>query len=312
VRSYATAKRYTEEAIEYTRERDLGPKLDYLVALRARCDLEQGRWRAAADAAELVLRQPGTVVQARVMALVVLGRLRARTGEGDVWEPLDEALSLAPSEDLRQAGAVAAARAEAAWLAGDREAVRASTEAAFALACERGDSWLAGELAQWRAAAGIGDEAPVPAAEPFALQLAGESARAAAPWEEIGCPYEAALALAGDDEDAMQHALDELQRLGARPAAQAVARRLRERGVRRVARGPRAVTRSNYAGLTPRQLEVLGLVAAGLQNAEIAERLVLSPKTVEHHVSAILGKLSVRSRREARAVAVRLGVVADA
>jgi DNA-binding NarL/FixJ family response regulator len=87
-----------------------------------------------------------------------------------------------------------------------------------------------------------------------------------------------------------------------------VARVLRERGVRDVAHGPRSATRRNPAGLTPRELEVLGLVADGLRNAEIAERLFLSEKTVGHHVSAILRKLGARTRAEATSHFARLGL----
>jgi DNA-binding NarL/FixJ family response regulator len=126
----------------------------------------------------------------------------------------------------------------------------------------------------------------------------------------MGCPYEAALALAGaDDDDALRGSLKELQRLGAQPAATIVARRLRERGARGVPRGPRAATRQNPANLTARELDVLALVAEGLRNAQIAERLFLSEKTVGHHVSAILRKLDARTRGEASAQAVRLGLV---
>ncbi|MGH3302136.1 MAG: LuxR C-terminal-related transcriptional regulator, partial [Streptosporangiaceae bacterium] len=58
-----------------------------------------------------------------------------------------------------------------------------------------------------------------------------------------------------------------------------------------------------------RELELIKLLTAGLRNAEIAARLVVSPRTVDHHVSAVLGKLSVRTRAEAVAVAIRLGLV---
>jgi DNA-binding NarL/FixJ family response regulator len=88
-----------------------------------------------------------------------------------------------------------------------------------------------------------------------------------------------------------------------------VARRLRQRGVRGVPRGPRLSTRENLAGLTARELEVLALVAEGLRNAHIAQRLVLSPKTVDHHVSAILRKLDVSTRGEASAEAAPRGLL---
>jgi len=68
----------------------------------------------------------------------------------------------------------------------------------------------------------------------------------------------------------------------------------------------RATTRANAAGLTARQLEVLALLGDGLTNAELAERLFISPKTADHHVSAILAKLGVRNRRDAADAARRL------
>jgi DNA-binding NarL/FixJ family response regulator len=77
--------------------------------------------------------------------------------------------------------------------------------------------------------------------------------------------------------------------------------------VRKLPRGPRPGTRQNPANLTRSQLRVLTLVAEGLTNAEIAGRLFLAPKTVEHHVSAILAKLDARSRVEAAVRARELG-----
>lgn len=107
----------------------------------------------------------------------------------------------------------------------------------------------------------------------------------------------------------LRWALDQLHALGAKPAAAIVSRRLRELGERQVPRGPRASTSENPAGLTNRELEVLPLIAEGLRNAEIAKRLVLSQKTVDHHVSAILRKLGVRTRGQASAAAGRLGLM---
>jgi DNA-binding NarL/FixJ family response regulator len=126
----------------------------------------------------------------------------------------------------------------------------------------------------------------------------------------IGWEYDRAimLLLAGD-VDGLLEAIAIAHRLGAAPLARRVAQVLREQG-RRVPRGPRESTRSNGAGLTGRQLEVLTLIGKGLTNAEIADELVVSPRTAEHHVAAVLQKLGAPTRRDAARRAAELGVPA--
>jgi DNA-binding CsgD family transcriptional regulator len=312
-REYALAARHLEAGLAYCTERGLDTWCEYLVAYRSWIELECGRWDEAADSSGWVLRRRTASHWARAWALTALGVLRARRGDADVAPPLAEAEALVRSTgELVRIGPVAAARAEAAWLAGRDALVPKLTDEVLALALEHGEPWLTGQLAYWRWQAGVREGlSRHDLAEPYRLAMQGDAGRAAARWRRIGCPYHAALALSGSDDDAtVRQGLEELQQLGAKPAAAIIARRLRERGVRGVPRGPYAQTRSNRAGLTSREMEVLALLAEGLRNAEIAGRLVVSPKTVDHHVSAILRKLGVRNRSEAAAAAARLELTA--
>ncbi len=311
-RSYAAADEALAAGLRHCAE----PRYDlwrlYLQGFGARSALDQGRWTEAAETASVVLGDSRSSSIPRISAGVVLGLVRARRGDPGSSAALDAALALAEvSEELQRIEAVAAARAESAWLRGDHDGVAQATEVAFDLAKRVRAGWVIGELASWRRRAGISEAIPADVAEPYALQLAGDWKRAAALWTAIGCPYEAALARAEGDANALRGALADLQEMGAHPAAAIVARRLRARGARGLPRGPRRVTRGNPANLTPRQVEVLALLADGLRNRQIAERLFLSPKTVDHHVGAILRKLDVHTRGEAGAAARRLGVGAE-
>ena len=201
------------------------------------------------------------------------------------------------------------ARAEAHWLTGSPEQILAETEQAWALAERTEHPWTLGELALWHHRAGLdgGESDLVP--EPVRAELAGDIDAATAFWRDRGCRYDAAIVQGSSESEAdLLAALRELQALGARPASSIVSRRLRERGVRGLQMGPRATTRANPAGLTARQLDVLRLVVQGKRNADIAAQLFLSEKTVDHHVSAVLQKLGVKSRAHAAAEGVRLGL----
>jgi ATP/maltotriose-dependent transcriptional regulator MalT len=306
----ANADRYLAEGVAFAGERDLDRLTGYMQAWRALCDVYRGRWDAAGERANDVLAREVSGSTNRVMALCALGRLRTRRGDPGTAALLDEALALATQSGTVQRLAPArCARAEAAWLDGDDAALVREAEAVFELACAKRHRWFMGELAFWLWRAGALRRVPDGCAEPYALQMAGRWQAAAAAWARIGCPYEQARALADGDESAQRAALALLDPLGARPLADRVRRRLRACGARAITRGPHASTRDNPAGLTRREVEVLGLVAQGCQNGQIAARLFRSSRTVDHHLESILAKLAVGSRSEAVAAARRLGIL---
>lgn len=305
------ADRYLAEGISFALEHDQELRRHFMVAWQAICRLHQGRWDEAAKAATYVVSLPQTSTIARVTGLVAAGRLAARRGDPEVWPVLDEALHLAQAAaSLQYLAPVHAVRAETAWLAGDPDRAAAEAQSTYDQARRRGHPWFIGELAYWQWKAGTLASVPRDASRPFRLQMEGMWEQASAEWHRLGCPYETARALSeGNNEEALRQALTEFQSLGARPMAAMVARRLREKGAHRIPRGPRPSTRTNAAGLTSREIEIVGLIAEGLRNSEIAGRMYLSARTVDHHVSSILAKLRVRSRTDVAREATRLGLL---
>jgi DNA-binding CsgD family transcriptional regulator len=309
-RDFGRARRYFSEGIAYCEERDLYSWMRYMTASRAETLLAQGEWDAAEEAAELISEDIKIAAVARIPALVVLGRVRLRRGDPGASKLLDEAAELAfASGEPQRITPVIAARAEAAWIEGTLGDSLEKIRRGYKMSCKISDRWMQGELAFWLWRAGRFQETTQRIAAPWALQIAGDWQAAAAAWEAINCPYEQALALAECKiESAVRKALQIFDDLGAAPMAGITRRALRERGVRNIPRGSQERTRQNPHHLTRRQLQVLALLAEGCRNAEIANRLFVAEKTIDHHVSAVLEKLQVRSRGEAAAIANQLGL----
>jgi DNA-binding CsgD family transcriptional regulator len=304
---------YLQRGIAYCADRDLDAPRLYQVAWLALVRTLQGRWDDAATAAHEVIAEKRATTIARIMALIALGRLRARRGDPGVWTALDEARDLAAgSATLQRLAPVHAARAEAAWLEGRHEEVAREAAATLPLAIAKRQAGFAAELLLWCRRGGANTAIPAFCEhQPFALEAASHWQQAAQSWRALGCPFETARALAEGDEHAQREALAVFESLGARPMIERVRHRLRAAGVRGLTRGPRASTQQHPAGLTGKEAAVLVLLASGLRNKQIAVRLSRSARTIDHHLEAIFAKLGVATRAEAVSAAYRLGVVAS-
>lgn len=307
---YSEAQSFLERGINYCVENDLVTWRDYMRGVLAQLRLRQGQWDvAAADALDLVANDQATAL-VRYPAVVALARLRVRRGDPET-EPLFEEMMrfLKKGGELQRLAPYALLMAERAWLGqADKHEALDLIDTAERLSPTRA---VFAELACWRKVlapdSDPGDTSGM--AEPYRMLLAGDWRAAADLWAGMGAPFERGLALLQGDEAAQRSALEIFENLGARPVAQQVREIMRRNGVNNIARGPRQTTRANSAGLTQRQMEVLQLIDRGLSNKRIAERLTISPKTVDHHVSAVLGKLDAISRGEATAAARDSGLI---
>jgi DNA-binding CsgD family transcriptional regulator len=307
---YARAEVYQREGIEYCLERGLDAWRFEILAHQARRLLDQGHWAEATEATSTILRSVQTNAVARTIALAVVALLRGRRGDPDPHAPLNEALTIAaPTGELQHLLPVATAEAEIDWIEGNLGTAAAASKEALEVARRYGAHPAIAELTVWRRRCGLPEPEPVGATGPYALELAGDASAAATAWFNLGCEYEAAVSLCASHTEAdLRRALEIFQALETRPAAAIAARLLRQRGARRVPRGPRPSTKHNGGMLTTREVEVLGLIAQSMRNREIAQRLHLSEKTVDHHVAAILAKLDVSGRMQAVSAADRLGI----
>jgi DNA-binding CsgD family transcriptional regulator len=307
-RRLAETERYFREGIAYCEPHDMPIFVSCLQGWRANVLEQLGDWDEAAALCTAVLEISASPVN-RLTSLVALGLIRARRGDAAAWQCLDEAIENARGTGESSWIAMAVlARAEARWLEGDLAAARDELAAVYEAANQEG-GFVRGALTAWLRRTGSALEPPPgQAAEPHTLALAGRFREAAEAWERLGCRYEAALALFdAQDEESLREALRRFDDLGASAAASIARRALRGLGARQVPAGARAAARAHPLGLTRREQQVLALLAEGLPDREISRRLVISERTVHHHVSAVLSKTGARSRAAVAREAAQMG-----
>lgn len=314
VRDFAAAQARYPVGLEACRARDRFAQEAFIAGAMALMQVDQGRLREAiAACGELMTRDPsaGTML---MPALVALAKARNRLGL-DADPGVTSLRTAMPGKpDFLLHLPMAVCDLEAAWFTGAPDAAAERLSAIVAELLEAwGESWLLGDALFWLKAAGrpyaASDALLAALPEQCRLFLEGRWRESAEAWERLGCPYERAVALAHGDEAARRAALAIFDDLGAAPAAQKLRRDLRAEGVRTVPAGPSRARRTHPAGLSHRQAEVLELLAAGLTNPLIGERLGLSAKTVEHHVSAVLAALEAPNRMQAVHIARERGLL---
>ena len=294
--------------IPLMQEHDLPICRVWQMGSRARLQLMVGEWDDAAAEADRVLEGPSAPL-ARTWPLLIRALVDLRK-HGMGRDSLEDAWKLACrfGEPIRMLP-VAAAIVELCWTTGESDGRLSECRELLTGGPITGLEWSRGELAVWLRRLGDSFDV-VGVAEPYRLLLDGKFEAAADDFHRRSMPYDGALALVDSGDPLLAaRALDILDRLGADAVAAKVRRDLRAQGVSAVPARRRSATLANPAGLTTRQTEVLRLLDGGLTNAELAERLYLSVKTVDHHVSAILTKLDVTKRRDAVRRARELGLL---
>ncbi|MFA1621287.1 AAA family ATPase [Rhizobium mongolense] len=309
-KDFVLAERLLSEGIAFATRHDLDSAAQYLLGRQAQLRMEQGRFREAETVAQGVMSLERLPMVMHLPALTVLGTVRVRLGEPGSLALLQQALQegLATGE-LQRIVPVRLALAEAAWLDGDDSAAHEQLNALVGMDLDNFRTWDFGELAVWWQRCGIAKPLPAPKAQiPLArsAELRGNTLAAASEWDRLGLPYEAALALmqvrGADAGPALARAVTTFESLEARPAAALARKQAQRLGVAgqlpKTRRGPYGAARRHPLGLTWHEQQVLALIAAGMSNKEAAQRLSRSPRTIEHQVSAVLGKFNAANRME--------------
>ncbi|MGH9252237.1 MAG: helix-turn-helix domain-containing protein, partial [Acidimicrobiales bacterium] len=313
LRDHDALQRCITDGVQYCTDHDLPAHAYSLQAHSAQLMMVRGDLDGSEELLrDLVASVPDAGQLAR-LTLPTLGRVLARRGIPEAEQVLDRAWEIALRGDaLLSLAPAGLARIEWAWLTGDVARAQPQIDVLLDRTAQAGGFRCRGELLRYLARAGVPVVPFTGCPEEWAAGLRGDWRAAVAEWERIGDPYERALELAESGEITVTlEALDVLDGMGASAAAKVVRQRLRGLGVTRIPRPRRAVAVANPSKLTDRQLEVLVLLAEGLTNAEIADRLVVSTRTVDHHVSAILTRLGVATRREAVRMAADLRLGSD-
>jgi DNA-binding CsgD family transcriptional regulator len=308
-----------DRAIHFAEEHGLEHRRAFFLMARADCELSAGHLARSEDIGhEVAALWSDLEINLALWSLRVIALAQIRSGSPTAAESMQRLFDIPDRLPPAMYGAESAL-AEAHWLDEgspfDVDSARTELEYYDVYYRQYGrldlEPALSASLFFWLWKLGVTSEPPDWLPPVYRLQVEGDWKGAAQIWGEWERPYDRALALADGDVPARLEALQILDGMGAVPLATRIRRELRRAGVRNIPLGPRLSTREREANLTARQSEVLQLMAEGLTNAQIADRLFISPRTAEHHVAAVLSKLNASSRDQAVDIARSLGAMAQ-
>jgi DNA-binding CsgD family transcriptional regulator/Tfp pilus assembly protein PilF len=310
LKNYKEAEKFFEEGIRYSEERDLDAWSSYMVSWTARLKLETGHWKEAYNIAETLLKNETQTPIIRIIVLVIAATIKMRRGEEDALRQLMDAKTMASqSMEWQRTLPVLSAILEYEWITGSMIIDNEFLDVVKTKVVGSDTVYGNGEFVFWLKKARK-QKLPVKKMEEnYNTDNPISALKAAAFWERAGSPYQQALALFETNDENKRKAIAIVQRLGATAVYERMKFEMRRSGIRNIPRGIRKTTQSNPEFLTDRELDVLRLLQEGLHNKEIAARLFISAKTVDHHISAILYKLEVNSRTKAVHEAEKLGII---
>jgi DNA-binding CsgD family transcriptional regulator len=246
----------------------------------------------------------------RISALVVMALINMRKAEAGVLALLDEAKKLAfDTYEMQRLLPVVTALLEYEWLTGSTNMEQRELDDVIGLVKEADNVIDNSSFVYWLKKT-RGQTIPgMELFEAYRMDSKASAAKAALVWQKLGCPYEQALALFEGTEDNKRMAVSMVHELGAIATCEKLKQLMRNSGIKSIPRGMRKSTQANPAHLTEREIDIIHLLKEGLQNKEIAGKLYISPKTVDHHISSLLFKLNVNSRAKAVQAAAKLGIL---
>jgi len=308
-KEYDYAKKILEEGILFCDDRELYLARAYLFGYKARLYLETGHWHEALQIANGVVNEQQPPV-GTIAAVVVAATIKMRTSDTDILPELVRAKENAfKSQEPQRILPAITALLEYEWITGKRLIEENALAEVSRMIKEKGNVYENSAFAFWLLKGRNIKAYPKDFFKGYQVSDRNSALAAARLWKTIGCPYEEALALFEGNESDKKAAIEIVLNLGADMVYRKMKLEMRAYGIRSIPRGARKSTRSNPKNLTQREMEILGHLGAGLQNKEIAAKLFIAPRTVDHHISSIFFKLDVNSRTKAVHEAIQQGII---